>query len=316
MTDYYTEDIARLQGQPKRTIGDYVESQGILVPRRFATLQEARNSGLPIIARSEHSQDYSGASGIVGSANLSWDDYKDIQSEEELRDKVMADPEYGIKMYKQLCRFSQGDEKKFKSEVSFSFWELLEGYNRTIVADSAVKGRYHVMTYLAPILKPEEKRSSLYNYAIVENGLIVQEFIKPLTSDLKEGLPKIIEFYESVRNLGKFDPNHCPIMEIQTIGDKNYFLQYHRTINRDLSTFSLDRELENGEYLAKFVRGTTKPEGIILNVAMYYPEYKIEDEEASFDFHYNDSFSQIMGRKRIANFSEKEMNRLATHMAS
>ena len=42
MGDYYTSDPSRLHGQPKRTIGDYVASQGILVPRRFDTLEEAK----------------------------------------------------------------------------------------------------------------------------------------------------------------------------------------------------------------------------------------------------------------------------------
>ena len=42
--DYYLEDKSRLNGQPKRTIADYVEQKGILVPRRFDTLAEARKS--------------------------------------------------------------------------------------------------------------------------------------------------------------------------------------------------------------------------------------------------------------------------------
>jgi len=66
MADYYLEDRSRLQGQPKRTIADYVEQQGILVPRRFDSLEEAQASGLPILARSEHSQDYDGVSGLLG----------------------------------------------------------------------------------------------------------------------------------------------------------------------------------------------------------------------------------------------------------
>ena len=61
MTDYYLEDRSRLNGQPKRTIGDYVESQGILVPRRFDNLVDARKSNKAVLLRSEHSQEYDGA---------------------------------------------------------------------------------------------------------------------------------------------------------------------------------------------------------------------------------------------------------------
>ena len=90
--DYYLEDIARLEGQPKRAIADYVEQNGILVPRRFASLQDARASGLPIIARSEHPQDYAGASGILKSLLLYKEEYVDIQTEEKLKIKTLAEP--------------------------------------------------------------------------------------------------------------------------------------------------------------------------------------------------------------------------------
>ena len=58
--DYYLEDPNRLKGQPKKTIGDYVEQNGILVPNRFNSLKEAKKSGKKIFLRSERSQDYWG----------------------------------------------------------------------------------------------------------------------------------------------------------------------------------------------------------------------------------------------------------------
>lgn len=59
IVDYYLEDRARLEGQPKRAIADYVEQNGIMVPRRFGSLQEARASGKEVLLRSEHQQDSS-----------------------------------------------------------------------------------------------------------------------------------------------------------------------------------------------------------------------------------------------------------------
>ena len=78
------------------------------------------------------------------------------------------------------------------------------------------------------------------------------------------------------------------------------------------TTFTLDRDLEEDEFEAVYVRGATPPEGLVLNVAMYYPEYQIaEQEDGSFDFHYNFIFSEIMSRRRVANFENRSMQNLS-----
>ena len=69
--DHYTTHPEALKGQPKRTIADYVEQHGILVPRRFDSLSEARRSKKAILLRSEHEQEYDGCSGILESIKLS-----------------------------------------------------------------------------------------------------------------------------------------------------------------------------------------------------------------------------------------------------
>ncbi len=59
--------------QPKREVGDYVESMGVNVPRRFETLEEALgvvNDGGSILLRSEHPVDYVGASGFASSVRI------------------------------------------------------------------------------------------------------------------------------------------------------------------------------------------------------------------------------------------------------
>jgi hypothetical protein len=297
--DYYLEDLARLEGQPKRAIADYVESQGILVPRRFGSLAEARTSGLPIIARSEHHQDYAGASGLVDSVKLNNEEYSNVQNEEELKQKVLKEPEHGKTLARQYCTFSGIDESRFKQEISFSYWELLEGINRVVVADSSIPNRYHVMTYI----ERKEDRPSLYNYAIVENNAVVQEFIKTLTPELKEQLPKLLDFYEQVRHLGRFDRNHCPIMEIQTKDGQNYFLQYHRTRDFSPTSFTLDRTLEQGEIEVPFVRGATQKEGVICKVTVYYAgsaswDFELQNEGGSWDLHTNHVFPELRVRHR------------------
>jgi len=295
--DYYLQDPARLKGQLKRTIGDYAEQNGILVPRRFDSLAEARASGLPVIARSEHPQEYAGCSGILISPMLQSDEYSGVRTEEELKIKALSRPENAPLRYEQFCKFSGYDEDKFRQEVSFSFWELLEGYDRIVVADSAIPNRYHVMTSLGP----EGER--FLNYAIVENGSVVQEFVTPLTPVLREGLPSLLQLYEKVRRLDRFDPNHCPIMEMQTAGDINYFLQYHRGRDFEPAQFRLDRTLKRGEKEMAFVRGATQEEGMKCKVTVYYAgqrnkEFNIQGEDGSWDFHNDHVFPELRVRQR------------------
>ncbi len=85
MGDYWTEHPEELQGQPKLVHGDYVESDGILVPIRFANIKKGKTSGLPLIYRNEHQQDYEGVSGLLDSPILDEFDYfeiKDITNED------------------------------------------------------------------------------------------------------------------------------------------------------------------------------------------------------------------------------------------
>lgn len=296
MTDYYLQDITRLQGQPKRTIADYVESQGILVPKRFANLSEARKSNKPILLRSEHPQEYDGVSGLLDSIGISpgcsaitSDNIEAVKQryfEELLKEKHRPN-------YRRYCRFLGLDENEFIRQASFSIWEKVPGLSRTIVSDSAIPGRYHIMSC-------DDKRTC---YTIVEDGQIIQKAMQ-LPEELIAGIPNLIETYEQVRNLARFDSNHCPIMEFQTFDGKNYFLQYHRTRDFEPATFTLDRALEDGEIEALFVRGATPKEGIKAKVSVYYADslgnsnFNPEDEEGSFDFHDNSVFSELQFRRR------------------
>ncbi len=305
--NYYLEDPARLESQPKRAIADYAEQKGILVPRRFSSLKEAKASGLPIIARSEHIQDYNGVSGLLRSPTT--EKLANIESEEELKEKILAEPKNGTSQHRQYCLILNLDEKKFKEEVSFSYWELLKGYERVIIADSAIPRRYHIMTS-----ESYQEEKPLCNYALVEDGRIIKEFITPLPDELKAGLENLIGLYESVRTLSRFDSNHCPIIEAHTFIGKNYFLQYHRARDFEPAQFTLERALQEGEVEVPFVRGVTAPEGMDCKVTVYYAwqyawgngrdernEMILEskkEEEGSFDLHYKKAFSELRVRKR------------------
>lgn len=321
MTDWYLEDRSRLNGKPKETIADYVESEGINdlegegfpVPGRFASLEEAKKSGREILIRSEHPQEYDGVSGLLDSFNLSegLSTYRDkdniyfkpleMDSMEKIReeyfkfmDSTSHKPSYGI-----FCDFTGEDPEKFKKETGFSIWEKLGGYKRIVVADSCIARRWHVMTDF------HENGKYFENYSIVEEGRKTEQFIHEMTPELEVRLPELIKKYEKIRNLSHFDKNHCPIMEFITNEGKDYFLQYHRCRDFVPVDFSLDREPEEGEKVVYFVRGATPKTGMDVKITVYYGYetgkgygYDPEIEDGSYDFHYNGIFTELQVRRR------------------
>jgi hypothetical protein len=87
-------------------------------------------------------------------------------------------------------------------------------------------------------------------------------------------------------------------MEFKTVGDRHFFLQYHRSRDFSPATFTLDRPPETHEHEAMFVRGATPPGGLQGKVTLWYPfirkegrefrDYHFDVEEiGSYDFHYN-----------------------------
>lgn len=254
--DYYLENRSM---QPKKDIGDYVEKNGILVPIRYDTLQDARASGENIFARFEHPQDYDGISGMFYSVNLS--EFPKIDNVEELKKQVLKRYDCIVATYlDERLKLMNSNFNSFKEEFSYSFWEKIPEYNRMIAADSVIKGKYHVMT------RCDIKGKETTDYAVVENGK-VEHLIpdaKYKTGSLKETdkkLKELVDIYEEVRNLERFDVNHCPIMEFQLSKGKHYFLQYHRGRDFSAPDFELTRQKEKGEEEALFVRGKTSPEG-------------------------------------------------------
>lgn len=309
MTDYYLEDKARLEGQPKRTIADYVESEGILVPRRFDSLSEAKASRVSIICRSEHTQDYDGCSGLLQSPEI-----KDV--EEECKRAVKDEKDLKRVLFTtkkdrysnftdhshslQYCKMLNLELKKFKSEVSHTFWELLDGYNQVVTADSAIPNRYFIETLR------DKSGDNTMGFSIFENGKLINLLETHFPKNLKDSTPRIIELYEKIRHMPNFDVNHCPIMEFITTFDmKTYFLQYHRTLDFKQAQFTLDREPSAEEKEVFLVRGATPPEGIDAAITICdgwrlssrYPKLK-EKEDGSFDFHYWAIYSELMVHKR------------------
>lgn len=250
MTDWYLEDRTRLQGQPKITLGDYVERNGILVPKRTRDYGQALSFTKPM-ARSEHEQDYDGIPNLFHSPLVdgSAPDYATF------REEAVSSVENRIHNYN-VC----DHVRKLLAEVSYSFWEVVDGgQNYMVIADNAINGRYHFIL-----------RETKENYlTVIENGEIVfsDNESKSLTPS---EFAKMIKFYEEVRNLDRFDPNHCPIVECQFVDPDVYFLQYFRSNDFQEADFVLDRPLEENEIKAQFVRGITPEEGLELKATFVH----------------------------------------------
>ncbi len=315
--DWYLEDRSRLNGRPKRTIVDYAEQNGILVPRRFDSLQEAKNSGLPILIRSEHPREYSEFSGLLdsisldgcmsrmgkeGSENVHFEP-KNCASVEEFKDGYLkfSESHAGTPMFISYCNLAGIDLNQFKQQLSFSVWEKLEGVKRIVVADSSIKGRYHIQNSL---FGKEDEKSWNFDYFILDNGKLNIALHKSWKFPELRDTQELVDIYERIRNLSRFDKNNCPIMEFITHNNKHYFLQYHRGRNFDEAKFILDRPINDGETEALFVRGHTSEQGIEGKVtAIYSDEWGRKDfgdwdvsksEFGSFDLHNNFSFSSFM----------------------
>ncbi len=285
MIDQYLANPALLKGQPKKTIADYVEQNGILVPRRFESLEEARQSGLPIIARSEHPQDYDGASGLFLSPRFPehdhafrWDedfneffdsvlDYKRDSSEGEGDSKVKI---------KEFCKILQINYDKFVGQLDYSFWEMIHGTEVNITADSAIKDRYHITTRT-------RNTGSIYHWlhtfsTVEDKSLVRHGHISLLETGLSlriiNNFDAIINLYEKIRGLDRFNSNHCPTMEFLAADDNdkitNYFLQYHRTRDFKAADFELERFSPLGTAEFRDVRGSTLKGGIECKVVILY----------------------------------------------
>lgn len=109
---------------------------------------------------------------------------------------------------------------------------------------------------------------------------------------------KLIQFYEKIRKFPKFERENVPIVETVFKDGEIYFLQYLRGRNFAPANFVLSRSIEPGEVEVEWVRGTTPSSGIICDTRFWYEDAGLADEitkeDASFDFHWNRIFSELM----------------------
>lgn len=184
-------------------------------------------------------------------------------------------------------KFIDENPDDFKKEISYSFWQLIDGDNISVTADDALGGRYHVTAYRDRKLC---KGGGIYNSAgepFSGNDAKYGTAGRVLSP---EQIRDAIALYEKVRSLPNFSQQQCAIMEMQLgLDNKLYFLQYHKTRRFALSKEHIDpREYpeEKGWIRAQAVRGALGPLAT-LRTASEYPKDLLPDptvpEEASVD---------------------------------
>jgi len=311
MNDWYLQDPTRLNGQPKRTIADYVEQNGILVPRRFDSLAQARASGLPIFIRSEHPWEYNQFSGFFDSFSLDYFEKMTpaVDKLEQIKEAILESRKRGKYNFRgaflleTYCNLLGENPSGAINGLSFSLWEYLRGIKRVVVADSSIKGRHHIQNSFS---STKQENKWMYDYLVFDNGVFPVKMNHSYNFPSLEDSRQLVDLYENIRNLPRFDKNNCPIIEFLTIDGKNYFLQYHLGREFKEADFKLDRQKKENEQEALLVRGHTPKEGIMGNLTIYYADegedydkWKLPTKEfGAMDTHQNWAFSEIMYPRR------------------
>lgn len=287
--------------QPKHDIAVSVAGEGGLVPDLYGDYDEAKRH-FPAFARSEGRWEHAlflngtrvgGISGLLDSYDL---DNNVLEHGKYLAslgfvtpDRERTSSDYAahlrdtgvfnerrfhhalarnkIDFITPFCRLTGTSLDDFFAQTSYSYWQNLGGINATIVADDVFSDRYHV------IVDGRKNKSAGCGYGLIdsqERKILRNYSVNVDWRNILEQYP-IAQYYEWLRRLSLFDPNHCPIIECQLVNGAIYFLQYH--IGRDFvgRSFKLQRTAGNGETEVVPLRGATPPEGIDIIIALSTP---------------------------------------------
>jgi hypothetical protein len=312
--------------QPKRVVGEYVESAGFLVPQRFSDIEEARHAasqGIPVLARSEHPDEYSGPSGL-GKTSLLVPDESGVFNPRH--NSFSSSP---LAKYGRYASAAGLPRVSYMREASESYWEAIPGTNITVVADDAVEGRYHVFAF-------NEDKTATWAYRI-SAAIVTEDGSVERQLDYIDDVPgmsaryeEVIDFYNRVRRLERFNGNHCPIIEMQLSDqdDQLYFLQYHRTRDEAFVSERIDVQefpAEDGWLKADAVRGAHIGEKT-LELALWYPNFREgnvtvkrielpEDGSTTMDCSFYD-LDEFVGRQRTAHVLHSSFDNQYSKIAS
>lgn len=345
--DWYSN---RNTATPKADIAEYVRLEtSIPVPTVFGTLEDGMRfvgGGGSIILRSESPDQYEGPSGIFQSyvitpdshvANVAyWDENGNGAglSDKEIAFATTRDgtieidgsrfmPHLGIlataaevgqdvtyhrllteqrwsstpNMYRRLASLRIGE---YMAENTFSAFEYIDGLNVTVVADSAKPERWHVYG----------SRTTTSASWLRVNGNEIDNRGGRADQLNDEMAQKIVRAYEMIRQLPRFNAEHCPIMEMQLSDDGTvYFLQYHRARDFMEAQTELDPKdfaPSDGWIKADDARGDLPLQ--TLDLTLHYPiefdhhrklKSYLKTEKASANMNNYSIAEEIVGRNRL-----------------
>lgn len=309
--------------QPKKQIGDYVESHGFLVPRRFEDIDQALSTvegSSGIIVRSEHREEYDGPSGIAESVKITSLEGLDTGSiiDKLLEDTLNSDT---VKYYNMLIGNSV---EEFAEGLSFTHWEYIPGTNMTVVADDTVPNQYYILHI------GDATEDSAFGWSVVraDGTFINSRFYGKTRLEQEETRRVAIELYEGVKCLPAFASQHAPLIEMQMDTEGAiHFLQYHRGRDKKLEVEALDAsqfDESEGWIKAKMARGSLKGTHS-LGLAIAYPDsygftnrggVALPNYEPASAGNRLDVLSEIMSRRRTAYIETKDPERALYKMAA
>lgn len=301
-----------------------VKKMGVPVPNiySFREAKERVEGGERIIPRVMLLQDYNGASGLIDGPSPSI--ICNVKSEAELRKAVREREEKKMKNersanicyhntvsifdYFAIFNMPQSEQEKFWGNLSFSYWQEKGGFNMSITADSAIRGRLHVTidsgNFNAVLM------SKLTGYAIIEDGKLREEF-GVVPESLHGQARAIDDFYRKVTSFWFFPKGNCATLEVELSDGELFFLQYLRGLQFEAAKFVLDRQPQPEEIVADFVRGATAPFGGYYLFKLYdrakfprlgdWNEKFPEKVDGAFDISQNAMLRELSMRYRQAN---------------
>ncbi|HMS25581.1 MAG TPA: hypothetical protein PKB15_07850 [Acidimicrobiia bacterium] len=272
--------------KPKLELGNYVESQGIFVPVRYASFDEANECAANgYFVRSEHRLEYAGPSDIFDTYQVKWSghEFGSKGTNFNLASWQQHQRAGGYARNKYVPEAYGYDPRLFEMGINFSIWDAVEGLNRFMFADPAQHGRYYVGTYgeLHQLHGNSiQIGDSMWSgfHAITKDSPPIQLKRLSSTTDwpLGYGTPsELIDFYEMIRYLHHFDSDHIPIIEFQSDPAEGiqWFLQYHRGRDSQRANFTLsNRDIPPHAVVFDHVIGATHPDGQDCEVAIAFAD--------------------------------------------
>jgi len=240
--------------QPKLYFRKIAQEGGLLVPEEAYAdprdIQKQLLRGEKFISRSEHPLEMF-FSDILNSemldsrfAGLAQKDFNEITTFGQAYDNLYKSKGERRRSLEFTCKIIGVDFPTFLSEVSSTYWKVIEGRKVTVVADSVVPGRYHIFGdgYEA-------------SYARVENNRIDRK-LSSFTKIFPD-VPRIISAYEDARRVFCDGEAHALIVEQVAAPKGVYFLQATPGLDFSPADFRVDWPLRKGEMTVPFVRGRT-----------------------------------------------------------